>query len=227
MKKIIYPLFFLLSLCGCKKENNLPITTIEGKVINAGSKQPVDSVKVIAVDGVTTYNNFFGTTTSTSSGRYEITYTNAKGEFNISIRGNSPCIFLAKSGYQFVVVTYGSSDNYKSYNAGKTYNNEILGLWAQAHFNGSFICSNCTSTDTSVIGVDEGNHIPLSWIKIGFVYKGKGPHFGDINSKGLSEFGDSYTPYWIVYQIKGVWQPALIDSVFIKSFTTYTDTIYY
>jgi hypothetical protein len=43
---------------------------------------------------------------------------------------------------------------------------------------------------------------------------------------GLYADGDFYYPYWMKYQIRGVWQQK-IDSVFIKSFTTYTDTIYY
>lgn len=44
--------------------------------------------------------------------------------------------------------------------------------------------------------------------------------------KGLYANGDFYYHYWMKYQVHGVWKERL-DSVFIKSFTTYTDTIFY
>jgi len=38
--------------------------------------------------------------------------------------------------------------------------------------------------------------------------------------------GDFFNPYWIKYQIDGQWKEK-IDSVYVKSFETFTDTIYY
>jgi hypothetical protein len=44
---------------------------------------------------------------------------------------------------------------------------------------------------------------------------------------GLLARGDLYYPYGIIWQEHGIWQKGKIDSVFIKSFETYRDTIYY
>jgi hypothetical protein len=222
MRFIIFMLF-LSVLFSCKKENETPITTIEDKVINTGSKEPIDSVKVIAVDGVSTYDAFFGTSNNSGSGRYVITYTDINGKFNVSIKGNSPCIFLVKDGYRFVVFTYGSSENYKSYIAGNKYKNEVLELWADAYFKGVFKGLSCLITDS--VYFDEGNFVEsLENLRSRNIWWfGNGPFSPYYAWKGI---GDKYFSYWMRYQVKGIWQVRL-DSVFIKSFTTYTDTIYY
>jgi hypothetical protein len=224
MKPKYFIIFFLF--LGCCNKDDAPVTTIEGKVINAGTKQPIDSVKVIAVDGKSTYDSFFGTSNRTGSGRYEITYTNTKGYFVISIKGNSPCVFLIKDGYEFIVFSegHGSSDNYKCYFAGKEYNNETLELWARANFNPILKGKNCISTDSICFG--DGIIIPGNYLlKNEFRGYGNGP-IHPYGGNGLSAFGDFYYHYWMKYQIQGIWHKR-IDSVYIKSFTTYTDTIYY
>lgn len=220
--RIILFILFLSVLFACKKEDETPVTSIEGTVINIGSKMPVDSVEVIAVDGVSTYDTFFGTSNNSGSGRYVITYTDTNGKFNVNIKGNYPCIFLVKDGYRFVVFTYGSSENYKSYSAGKDYKNEILELWADAFFNPVLQGLSCISSDSILFDVIYQN------TKVGFnrLYYGNGPNKYYEDSKGYKTIGDKYTGFWIKYQTKGVWHERL-DSVFIKSFTTYTDTIYY
>lgn len=211
-----YILFLLTILLSCKKETSL--TIIEGKVINAGSKIPIDSVLVTLQDGI-------GSANTIGSHQSTTTYTDKDGYFKISMKCEAPFLWLTKKGYEFVVMNEGAGQSVKGYYPG-LHKNEILGLWAQAYFNASFIGLNCTSTDTSVIGADEGNHVPLAWIKIGIVFTGKGPHFGNLSNNGLYAWGDKYFPYWIVYQIQGTWHEK-VDSVYIKSFTTYTDTIYY
>ncbi|HON53193.1 MAG TPA: hypothetical protein P5243_11105 [Bacteroidales bacterium] len=56
---------------------------------------------------------------------------------------------------------------------------------------------------------------------------GNGPHKFSATGVGLLARGDFYYPYGIIWQENGVWQTGRIDSVYIKSFETYTDTIYY
>jgi hypothetical protein len=223
--RYILIILFLSTLFACKKDDKTLIdTTIEGIVINTGSRKPVYNVKVIAVNGVSTYDTFLGTNDNSGSVIYAITYTDSNGKFSVTVKGNYPCIFLEKTGYRFVVFTYGSSDNYKSYIAGKTYKNEILELWADAYFNPVFKGLSCINTDS--VYFDEGKCIPLAFTKTTYINYGNGPFSNYAGSKGWKGIGDKYFSYWMKYQIHRVWHER-IDSVLIKSFTTYSDTIYY
>lgn len=213
MKQVIVLLttiaFFLLAC----KEDEKAVTTIQGTVVNIGSKEPVDSVMVVAVDGA---NN---------EKAQVIKYTDTRGKFNVSIEGNNPCIYLVKEGYRFVVFSegHGSSENFKAFAAGETFNNEVLELWADAYFKPIFVKKDCNPSDSTYI--DEGNNIPLGFQKTTFLIQGCEP-IDRWSINGTKGIGDTYFHYWIKYQIQGVWNER-IDSVYIPSFTTYTDTIYY
>lgn len=167
-------ILFLLLLFSCKKEDETLVTTIEGIVVNTGSKEPVDSVKVIAVDGVSNYDPFFGSSDNPGTGKYVILYTNKQGKFSVSIKGNYPCIFLVKDGYRFVVFTYGSSENYKTYVAGKTYKNEFLSMVATAYFNPVIRGFSCLPDDS--VYIDAGTDIPpMRFLKSENCFFGNGP----------------------------------------------------
>jgi hypothetical protein len=215
----------LLLVASCKKEDKPTKTTsIEGKVINSGSKEPVEGVLVTLQDGISSGGGIFETS-NVGSGKQLTTYTIKDGSFKISIKGDYPFLSLTKTGYHFNVLVEGALQNVKQYTAGGTYKNEILGLLAIAYFNPTFISKNCIETDS--IFFDAGNSIPLAFKKTGFLLFSNRPDKLNQGGKGLYANGDFYYYYWMKYQIKGVWQPDRIDSVYIKSFTTYTDTIYY
>jgi hypothetical protein len=216
-------IYFVILVISCKKENEELVTTIEGTVINTGSKEPIDSVMVVAVDGVSNYDPFFGSSDNPGTGKYVIKYTDKYGKFKLSIKGNYPCIFLEKTGYEFVVFTQGSSDNYKSYTAGQIYKDEVLELWAEAFFKPIFIKLDCTPFDS--IYIDEGNSIPVGFQKTTFLFKGCDP-IDRWPAKAALGIGDKYFHYWIKFQTHSIWNEK-IDSVFIKSFTTFNDTIYF
>ena len=208
---------FLITFVGCTKE--IPETIIEGKVINAGSKQPVDSVLVTLQDGVNGGDSFFGSSNTAGSKTQQNTYTNKDGAFKISIKSNSPYLSLTKIGYEFIVMDGGAGQSIKYYQSGKVYSNEILGIWASAYFNPILKGKNCTAKDSICFG--DGIFSNFFSLR-GY---GNGP-LKPYGGKGLSAFGDAFFRYWIKSQIRGTWHER-IDSVYIKSFTTYTDTIYY
>jgi hypothetical protein len=217
-----YIIFFILALVGCEKE--VPLTSIEGKVINSGSKTPIDSVLVTLQDGVGSSGVFsLGSSNTKGSGLYTTTYTNKEGSFKISLKCDKPALSLTKKGYEFVILNGGSGQSIKGYNPGN-YTNEILGLWAQAYFSPIIKGKNCIQSDSICFG--DGITIPsFYFLRNQLRGYGNGP-IKPYADNGLSAFGDKYYPYWIKYQIKGVWHQK-IDSAFIKSFSTYIDTIYY
>jgi hypothetical protein len=215
-------IILLVFLSSCKKNPAPVITTIEGTVINIGSKQPIDSVKVTVVDGRSGSDSFFGSSKTSGTGKTVVKYTGTDGKFSISIEGISPVLYLDKTGYEFVYFREGSSDSFKEYLPGKKYTNEILDLWADAYFKGVFKGKLCIVSDS--VYFDEGEKIPLAFSKTTYLHFGNGP-FGLID-KGWKGIGDKYFSYWMKYQIQGKWNQK-IDSVYIKSFTIYTDTIYY
>jgi len=223
MKNFVLIGLILYIIVACSKKNET--TTIEGKVLNIGSKQPIDSVQVFLRSGSPYSSSFLGGSTA-GNGQYVSTYTDKYGYFKISMVGEELNLYLSKQGYRFVVfsVDGGSSDNFKSYNSGQHYVNEILELWADAYFKGEFKGQNSVMTDS--IYFDEGKFVEsLNVLRSRNHWNfGNGP-FSPYN-EGWIGIGDEYFAYWMRYQIHGVWHQK-VDSVFIKSFTTYTDTIYY
>jgi hypothetical protein len=217
MKTIVLYTITAFLLVTCSKEKP-PVSTISGIVVNYGSLQPIDSVEVSVISG--NGGGQFGATAG--SGEEVKTYTDKNGQFSITITGEALLLYLYKKKYRYDDEIFGA---YKSYTAGINYQNEVLKLQAYARFDGYFQCKTCLESDTSYIAdfilihngqiLDHGTelHLGNKVIEHGF-------QFPIIP-------GDTYKKYGIHNQINGVWQPLIIDSVYIKSFTTYTDTIYY
>jgi hypothetical protein len=169
MKHII--ILFLLLVAGCKKDDK-PTTTVEGKVINAGSKEPVEGVLVTLHDGISSGGGIFPTST-VGSGNTQTTYTKNDGSFKVSIRGDNPFLWLTKEGYHFDVLDGGALQSVKEYLSGKDYKNEVLGILAIAYFNPTFWGRNCLETDS--VYYNAGSSIPLAFTKTTFVEYGNGP----------------------------------------------------
>jgi len=207
---------------GCKKEKQF--TYIEGIVINTGSKQPIDSVLVSLHDGLGS-SVLLGGGQTVGSENTVTTYTDKNGHFKISILADAPFLWLSKNGYRFVQVAPSGtlSTDPKSYLSGSNNSNQVLTLWANAYFQGIFKGRSSLPTDS--IYFDEASQkVSLDWLRSRNHWNfGNGP-FGP--PYPFLEIGDKYFSYWIEYQIHGVWHQK-IDSVYIKSFTTYRDTIYF
>ena len=219
MKNIIL-VGLILCLVACLKDNET--TTIDGHVINVGSKQPIDSVQVFLRFGSPYGSSFIGGSTG-GNGHYVSTLTDKNGYFKISLTGEELNLYLSKAGYRFVVfsIDSGTSNGFKYYNSGQNYSNEVLQLWADCYFKAVFQGKNSIDSDSIYFG--EGDFINYSKMMNPYGY-GNGPF--SPYGQGYKGIGDKYFKYWMKYQIKGIWHER-IDAVFIKSFTTYTDTIYY
>jgi len=214
---LLIPVIILVLYAGCKK--NL-VTTIEGQVVNFGSKQPIDSVKVIFNDGWINGG-------ASSSGNRDFAYTDANGHFKITTEVGTPFLYLSKRGYEFVVPSSGSSDDTKYFAPGRYYNVE-LDLRAVAYFQGVFKGKSSLRND-SVYFDRASERWVTQEISLGWLRKRNHWNFGNGPFSPISEWpviGDAYFSYWLEYQVQGVWHER-IDSVYIKSFTTYRDTIYF
>jgi hypothetical protein len=220
MKTFIYIVSLLiLVLLSCKKEYT---TTVIGTVINSGSRQPIDSVLVVLQDGIAG-DGFLGDGKTTGNGSTTSTYTDASGRFKITLEGESPFFYAKKSRYNFVNPRDGS---HEITGLGKGGNYDFtVEMDAEAHFNPNIKGINSVFSDS--VFIDSGVTIPSMYILSNMVVLfGNGPHKFCNKCEGLFAKGDHFYSYWMKYQIKGIWKQK-IDSVYIKSFTTFTDTIYY
>lgn len=209
----------MVMLLSCKKE--IPVTHVSGIVVNSGTNKPIDSVEVRIQDGMLS-DNLSGGKTYTGSGAIQKYITSSDGKFEFNFKANNPYILASKKQYRF----RNPNGAYEIYELlpGNTYNLSLQ-LDAYAFFNPVCKGVNCLISDTFIL--DLGNKIPKGYSKIAtsFKYLGNGPHSSHAG-EGLLARGDHFNYYWMKYQIHGMWHEK-IDSVFIKSFTTYTDTIYY
>ena len=129
----------LLSLSACMDEEFT--TTVSGKVINFGSREPVEGAYVYLKDGVGA-SGVVIYESNTSSDKCSETYTDANGEFSVSLTGEHVAYLgvVGPEGYQeFIIAQEGAAVGVKSYGYGGSFENQVLELKAQAGFNPLFV----------------------------------------------------------------------------------------
>ena len=227
-----------LSLLACGDEEFT--TTVSGQVINFGSREPIEGVSVYLKDGVGTSG--FGIDSKTSSDKRNETVTDANGEFTVSLTGEYEAFLaLGKEGYQ-EYVNEAAQQGIKSYGFGGNYENQVFELKAEAGFNPLFESTVPVQPTDSLVAIyqDTRPDLPADQLKnftnSGWDYLYVGQQTSRFVSTVTPEelevrrvapaVGDTYTPYQIAYTRNGRWETK-IDSVYIKSLETYTETIYY
>jgi len=220
--RYIYCILCLLAFVGCKNKKQT-ITHVSGTVVNTGTKQPISGILVVMQDGVgnNTGGLFTGSSNVGTGATLQLT-TGADGRFSFTFQGEAPVIWAEHDQYRFL----NPNGAYEIYTlaAGRDYTNLQLTMDAYAWFDPILKGHNCILTD-SVLILGGDHYIPKAKGGGGyFTFRGNGPNGGGY---ALIARGDFYYPYGIKWQEHGVWQAGRIDSVFIKSFTTYTDTIFY
>ena len=198
--------FFFLS---CKKDLNY--TRIAGKVINIGSKQPIDSVLVILQDGVA--SDFFGTPGNTSSDRKNLAYTDKNGYFDVELEGEHRAyIGFKKDKYLYEYDEGGSVIGIKPYPEG-TFLNEVFEMEAEAFFNGIFVNKQPNENDSLYLNVYTTYYWSSDWLLVG-----TGPFrpFGEYEDEGYLATGDKFSLIKLRFTRNNKWYTK-IDSVYIKS----------
>ena len=126
----------------------------------------------------------------------------------------------------------------KSYGFGGTYESQVLELKAKAGFNPLFVNTvPVQPTDSLIIFTDYTKpDVPANqlkdWLNTGWNTLCVGEQTcrvvstASLDERVILTTGDTYRVYQIAYTRNGQWETK-IDSVYIKSFETFTDTIYY
>lgn len=216
LTSIIISCLLLASMIACKKDDKYTATA-QGRVIEAATGKPIEGARVRLQDGVG--NSGPINLGNTSSGINVETLTNANGEFNLKIEGEfSPYISTGKTKYHDFrydgvgVMPLRTSNN----------SNIILSLESEAYFNATFVSKNNLKIDTLVVSLlSYKNKIGVSDVNL---FIGNEPHTYSIS--GFYSYGNRYLPMRL-YIVRNGKAKINIDSVYLKPFETYSDTIYY
>ena len=221
---IFFTTFILITSFSCNKNKDEGDFIIKGKIINAGSKEPIDSVLVILYGGNPMSNPFMpGFNDNPPNGNNDTTYTDKNGEFKLEIH-NEKAAFIGwvKDGYvNTKIYENGQETTNKFFTPCNTY--VTLEYEAKCSFFPVFMKKiNNINNDTLIVYISrydfQKRFIPYR------TYYGKSPFTLD------SDFGyctgNTYFHYKIEYTDNGIWKTK-IDSLYVKSFETYNDTIYY
>lgn len=216
---ILLSSFIILSFCSCRKKNKYH-TVVKGKVINHGSKAPIEGVEVILQDGVN--DPGLMEPGGTSSDKKSVSYTDANGAFSVELKGEHLAyIGMRKEGYVFEYSNGGSVVGIKAYPEG-IHENQVLEMKAEAFFDGYFQSLTPLSVDTLI--ADPLSNETLNTTGFKKTFYGVGPH--KWRNTPYLVIGDMFLKIKLDYTRNGQWE-SRIDSVYIKSLETYTDTIYY
>ncbi len=239
--KIILPTV-LAGLLGCARDDEFT-THVSGKVVNRFTQEPIPDVYVLLKDGIGASGVIIIDSETASDKRSE-TYTDANGAFSLELTGSFyPALGASKVGYEFDPDwTDGVGEGFKSYAlGGGSHENQVLEMETQAGFNPIFESTVPVNPTDSLIILfqDTRRDLPANQIKRRLnsgwntLYVGQqASRFisadtpEELNKPVAPTTGDTYTPYQIAYTRNGQWETK-IDSVYIKSFETFTDTIYY
>ncbi|HOT15579.1 MAG TPA: hypothetical protein PK252_12535 [Bacteroidales bacterium] len=215
MKTCLFISFLLLILYSCEPEKNSPNTIAEGYIYHSGTKKPLKGVTVYIYDGLPG--------SSKGSNRIDSTHTDAFGFFHVELSAEEPVLDLYKENYDFEYTVEGAVIGIVPLNVGNNLNLKFE-LDAYAYFKPYCLQGrNCNENDTVWYGFGRYINVPYAGN-----YLGNGPHTLNTwpGDKGRLVKGDKYAYYWLKYQIKGEWHER-IDSVYVPSFTTWADTIFY
>src|SRR5690554_372471 len=233
MKLKVILLMIIVTILSCKKKEGDYI--VEGKIINAGSKEPIDSVS-ITLRGGYPYNSgpfLQGMNDDPANDNYASTYTDKNGYFKLIIEDERQAyITWYKEGYNHGIVTKNGKELYN--------NNDVVSISPYGkHFVTIEYEAECSFFP---IFKKLGNNSIDDTLKV-YVnsdyreYPREFDEYPDASFSGISPFeykhnlfyfsaGDTYFYYKLEYTDNSTWKTK-IDSVYVESFETYTDTIYY
>ncbi len=213
---------FLFSSC----EKKMHTTIVSGKVINEGSKQPIDSVLVTLLDGVSTAGEIIPG--NTSSGKKNIAYTDKEGNFRVEITGEyDSFLALSKARYE---APHGGLVT--SVSAG-VHENMVYAMKSVSEFCGVYKSTLPGLEELRVIFLDQGFIGDTCWTLSGDNNIGWQFRFYEDRPFSICErniltniYGDRYLKFRLRILRDSTWETK-IDSVYLKGFETYHDTIYY
>jgi hypothetical protein len=222
MRNIII-ISLLLSIIVASCEEDVPHNIAEGVIVHSGTKKPLEGVKVYMYDGVGHSSGWvdIGGSDTKGNNRDDSTVTDANGFFHIELDAEEPVLYLYKEGYSFEYTMGGAVIGVVPLSTGVNKNLKFeLDAWA--YLNPWFIGKKCLTNDTMIFDIVSKEGVTEGWQH---TFIGKGPHKYS-SFEGYPMKGDTYKNYIIKYQNNGMWF-SKIDSVYVPSFSTWSDTIWY
>ena len=232
--KCILEIFIFLSILGfqsCEKNKDSGDFIVEGKIINVGSSERVDSVLVILYGGNPLSNPLMpGFNDNPPSGNNDTAYSERNGEFLLKVE-NESAAFLGwrKEGYKNGKVIWYTDDfeNKREESGNKFFEPGLKHIMieyeAGCSFNPILQKRGINSeNDTLIVSITDYEH--SSSFSNPKSYFGKSPFIFD-RDRGYC-VGDEFFHYKLEYTDSGIWKTK-IDSVYVESFEIFSDTIYY
>jgi hypothetical protein len=230
MIKVFISLTILL-FQSCEKNKDNGDFIVEGRVINIGSGEPIENVLVILYGGNPLSNPLMpGFNDNPPSGNNDTAYSDSNGKFYLKVKDESAAYLgWRKDGYKNGNIVWYSNDfktklserGNKFFEPG--HKEIIINYEAECTFNPIFKKMGINSENDTLILSVASYHYPNAFVKHK-TYTGLSP-FNLDNDYGYCS-GDEYYYYKLEYKDSGIWK-TIIDSVYVESFETYSDTIYY
>lgn len=220
-----FALFVLLS--GCFQEWREKTTVVEGIVINSGTKEPIEGVVVTLMDGFNYSSDPLGMNADLASGKLYRTETDANGAFKAEISGiHDAFLGLSMKNYSYEYIDEGSTQGIRPFTNGNKHKNVVLEMDAEAFF-APFLKSNVPVKQGEKVFIETSSYGMGGYSRTGFDDECTGkticPAYDYIPFRAK---GDKYLLYKLEYTRDST-IVSVIDSVYIKSFETFRDTIYY
>lgn len=230
MRSLFSIILAILIFTGCKKNYT---TIVEGTTINFGNKEPIDSVRVRLQDGVANYSQW-GASGATSSLEENIVYSDKNGKFRVSIEGRYvPYLSVGKEGYTYEYANEGAKVGIRGFKLGEHHTDVVMEMKSIAYFKPILASKLPTYENDTLVFEKLSVTSREMWDKFELpvnlpnYYYGKGPFRFPLNENYDYQItGDVYKPYRLILKRNGI-QRMVLDSVYIKGHTTFTDTLYY
>lgn len=213
----------LLSLSACWPEPEEKTTIVEGIVVNSGTKEPIEGVLVSLLDG----SGYASAPDNHSSGKANRVETDENGAFRVEITGiYHTSLAVGKRGYSWEHVIDGAVQGSRPFSEG-LHENVVLEMDADAFF-APVLKSKESLKDDEMVSIEPSVYDDTKdFSRTGDIHECKGEilclAFENRPYRGI---GDKYLVYQLKYT-RNATEFVLIDSVYIKSFETYRDTLSY
>ncbi len=204
-------MMLLLASCGKIKQT----TTMSGRVIDFGTGEPIENVRIYVRDGFTGSGPILD---NDDIGDNEaLTYTDKNGEFDVSIKAeNNPVLYPSKSSEYW---NYNDGELVQSgeiYTRGEDNENIEIILKGKAYLN----------FRAESLGEQADSIKWLAYLEYPSLFFRQQSHGKSFNREMTFAYGNSYYTYDFSYKRNGAWT-SILDSIYIPLGETRGDTIYY
>ncbi|WP_235295965.1 carboxypeptidase-like regulatory domain-containing protein [Portibacter marinus] len=188
---------------------------MSGRVIDFGTGEPIENVRIYVQDGFTGSGPIIN---HDDIGENEaLTHTDENGEFFVEIKAeNNPVLFPSKSREYWNYNEGGLVQSGEIFTKGQNHDNIEIILRGKAYLNFRAESINGQADSIKFLG-----YLDYPSLSTRSISEGK-----SFNRQEKFAYGNSYYTYDFSYKREGVWT-SILDSIYIPLGETRGDTIYY